>query len=173
LKEDLYLKDELSMLNIWTVTTRLSTLLMLFLATSASADTYITLGGASYHVGQSGYTDDTGYNVFNQGNNRLIGVEIVKDSVGIGAFSFKNSYYEASSAIYGSKYWEINEHIKVGVLSGIVMGYEDWQFNNALLKISNKVHLLAAPTVKIEYANAYSQVSVFGNALTMAFGLKF
>jgi hypothetical protein len=157
---------------IWTVTTRLSTLLMLFLAASASADTYVTVGGTSSHIGGSGYTDETGYHPFNEGNNRLLGVEFVKGSLGIGAFSFKTSYYVEGGSVYGSKYWALNDHIKVGVLGGLVFGYEDWQIDS-MLRVSNKVHLMAAPTVKIEYANAYSQVSVFGSAVTMAFGLKF
>ena len=86
--------------------------------------------------------------------------------------SFSNSYGNEGGLLYASKYWEMNDNVKVGVLGGVVYGYEDWQINDNL-KVGNKMHIMVAPTLKVESEDVYSQVSMYGNAVVLTLGFKF
>jgi len=147
----------------------------LFSAQSASADNYVTVGGIVDHIGSEGYTDQGVFHSYNERQNNIVGLEVVNEDtqVGLGVMSFSNSYGNEGGLLYASKYWELNESVKVGVLGGVVYGYEDWQINDNL-KVGNKMHIMVAPTIKVESAkNVYVQGSLYGNAAVLTVGFKF
>jgi len=152
-------------------------LLALFAAQSvyADQDNYVKVGGIVSHIGSDGYTDEHGsQQSWNERKNHIFGLEIVdkETQVGLGAMRFSNSYGNEGGLVYGSKYWKLNESVKVGVLAGVTYGYEDNQMNSRL-RIGNKMHMMLAPTIKVESEGAFSQVSAYGNAVVMTVGFKF
>lgn len=151
------------------------TMFSMFTIQNASADSYVTVGGVVNHIGSEGYTDQTGFHTYNERENNILGLEVVNEEtqVGLGAMSFSNSYGNEGGLLYASKYWELNDSVKVGALGGVVYGYEDWQINDNL-KVGNKMHIMVAPTIKVESSNnVYVQGSLYGNAAVLTIGFKF
>ncbi len=85
---------------------------------------------------------------------------------------FNNSYYNESVLIYGSKYWNLSDNLKVGVNIGAVTGYKDWQMYGRY-KLDTSLHALVAPVVVAESDNMFTKFAIFGNAAVLTFGSKF
>ena len=151
-------------------------LLALFAAQSvyADQDNYVKVGGIVSHIGSDGYTENGAQKAWNERENHIFGLEVVdgETQVGLGAMRFSNSYGNEGGLVYGSKYWKLNGFVKVGVLAGLTYGYEDNQMNSRL-RLGNKIHMMIAPTIKLESENVFSQVSAYGNAVVMTVGFKF
>jgi hypothetical protein len=147
---------------------------VLFFTQASYADRYMTIGGIAEHIGSDGYRDFVGYRDYNERANNISGIEIVNEETqtGIGYMRFVNSYYNKGSLIYISNYWELNEHVKVGVFTGVVQGYKDWQLKK-LAPLGNELHFMVAPIVKFETDNLFTQVAAYGNAIVVTFGAKF
>ena len=151
------------------------TMFSMFTIQNASAESYVTVGGVVNHISSEGYTDQTGFHTYNERENNILGLEVVNEEtqVGLGVMSFNNSYGNEGGLLYASKYWELNDSVKVGVLGGVVHGYEDWQIDDNL-KVGNKMHIMVAPTIKLESSNnVYVQGSLYGDAAVLTIGFKF
>jgi hypothetical protein len=137
-------------------------------------DRYVTLGGIAEHIGSDGYYDSEGFHNYNERGNNVAGVEFVSEEtqLGLGHMEFDNSYYNKGSLSYVSKYWKLNEHVRVGVLGGVVQGYKDWQVSKHV-RLGNELHAMVAPVVKVENENWFAQAAAFGNAVVITLGAKF
>lgn len=144
----------------------------------AEQETYITVGGIVDHIGSDGFIDPISQELtaYNERANDVFGVEVVdkETQYGTGYMSFKNSYYNTGSLVYASKYWELNDNVKLGVLGGVVHGYEDHQMTEHL-QLTDKTHAIFAPrlTIKSDKTNLFSSLTLFGNAAVLTFGSKF
>tara|TARA_B110000902_G_scaffold78758_1_gene93726 strand:- start:117 stop:611 length:495 start_codon:yes stop_codon:yes gene_type:complete len=149
------------------------TMFSMFTIQNASADSYVTIGGLVSHVGSDGYTDQKGFHTYNERNNNILGIEVVNEEtqVGLGSLWFSNSYGNEGGLLYASKYWKLNDNVKVGALGGVVYGYKDWQINDRL-RIGNELHVMVAPTAKVQYENLFTQISAYGNAVVVTIGIK-
>lgn len=143
----------------------------------ADNEFYFTVGGYVDHIGSIGFVDaDTlVYSDWQEGfDNGVLGFEVVdSDSqYGVGGVGFNNSYYNESVLIYGSKYWNLSDNLKVGVNIGAVTGYKDWQMYGRY-KLDTSLHALVAPVVVAESDNMFTKFAIFGNAAVLTFGSKF
>jgi hypothetical protein len=131
---------------------------MLFLTFSVSAkpETYdpffeVTYFAFSKHLSSGNYNS----------KHNLIGIEYRNLEHGLGITTFKNSYFEQSTLIAYTRYWQPKDFIETSISVGYVTGYE----------FVNKG--IIASIAYTKYKRFVPKLSIFGGAIVLSFSYRF
>lgn len=94
-------------------------------------------------------------------NHNFLGLEYRNDQHGIGVATFKNSYYDQSTLITYTKYWQLANSIEPSLSVGYVSGYN----------YTNKGVIASVAYTK--YDNFRPKISLFGGVLVFSMSFKF
>ena len=139
----------------------------ILLSSIAHADTLsLELGVSTNHLDYESWMNE---------NNDLVAIEYKQGKHGVNASSFVNTYGNQTFTVGGSYSLVNYKYIELGLLYGLVKGYESGQLDTVF---TGDLGLYVAPRVTLKYditerVNAKVSVQLFGSAVVTSAGFEF